>query len=539
MVKKLRKHKVISIVVTAIIIAAVLSGIVFLRNKNKKDFVKSAQKNQDSIALEKMDLTKSISATGTIESARSETLATSVNGVKIKKVNVKIGDSVKKGDTILTFDTSDLKDTLADAKEELADAKEDYNNSVSSAQDKIADAKETYSDEKENQEEKIADARKALEKIKKQIKNLKKKIQSEKDMQTNMSLEEKLEKLQENKKSAQNEYETAKSNRDNTNKQNQSSIENAEDTLKTAESNGKKSIKEAEKQVKEAEKNLGDCSVTATIDGIVTSVYVEAGNTYNGGNIVQIDDTSLYKVTTSVDEYDISSVSTGQRAVILTAATDEDEIEGEITFVAPSAGSSTQSESSMTGNTSSSDGYEVGITLNTKDERLRLGMTARCSIILEEVDDVYAVPYDAIHENEDGVSVIYVEDRTIDAKWNIPEENITEENSTEENNTGGDNTVQDATGGENTAGYKEIEVTKGMESDYYVEISGAGLSEGLRVIIPVDEDVSSGSEDNGTDNGTEGFQMPGSIGGSDMPGMGGRTPGNGGPGNGKGGMSGN
>lgn len=127
-----------------------------------------------------------------------------------------------------------------------------------------------------------------------------------------------------------------------------------------------------------------------------------------------------YTVSTSVDEYDISDVSVGQRVVILTEATGEDEIEGEITFVAPTTGSSSLSSGtqsgdsggagsfSTSGTSTSGSGYEVKIAVKTNDERLKMGLTAKCSIILEEADNVYAVPYDAVHENSDGTTVVYV-----------------------------------------------------------------------------------------------------------------------------------
>ena len=149
---------------------------------------------------------------------------------------------------------------------------------------------------------------------------------------------------------------------------------------------------------------------------------------------------------------------------------------------------------------SSSSGYEVEIAINTKDERLRMGMTARCSIILEEAKDVFAVPYDAIHENQDGTNVIYVEE--------MPDQDVQEREITEESGN-----TQDSNG------YREIEVTKGMESDYYVEISGDGLSEGLRVIIPTDSDISDENEDNKQD--ADGIELPG------MGGMPGGMPGGG------------
>lgn len=66
-----------------------------------------------------MNLTKSVSATGTIESAKTKNISADVNGVKVAKVNVKVGDTVKKGDTLATFDLSDNQDTLDDANDNL------------------------------------------------------------------------------------------------------------------------------------------------------------------------------------------------------------------------------------------------------------------------------------------------------------------------------------------------------------------------------------------------------------------------------------
>lgn len=487
------------IVVMAIVV--VTGVIVFARNKLSNDYVQADRKRESSIVLKKMDLTKSISATGTVKSGSTKTVSAQLNGIEVKKVNVSAGDNVKEGDKLLEFNTDDLEEVLKEAKENLSDAKKDYNSSVSSAQSKLDDAKSTYNSEKKSLEKKVSDIKKSLEDIKKKIKELKKDIADAENGEEKMAFEEELSRAEESKKSLQNEYETAKNNKKNTNKQNQSGIDNASEALKTAKSNGKKSIKEARKQVKEAKGQLANCKVTATASGIVTAVYVEAGDNYNGGSIVQIDNTSSFKVTASVDEYDISSISKGQKAVVLTAATDEDGLEGKVTFVAPSTVSTGVAETGSMGSGSSSDGYEIEITLDKKDDRLRMGMTARCSIILEEAEDVYAVPYDAVHENKDGKSVIYVEDM------------------------GQAGEVQEK------AGQREIEVTKGMESDYYVEISGNGLSEGLRVIIPTDSDVSSGNEDKEQEKENTG-----------IPGMGGGMPGGnmqgGGPFGGRGGKGG-
>ena len=229
------------------------------------------------------------------------------------------------------------------------------------------------------------------------------------------------------------------------------------------------------------------------MSGTITAVGVEAGDSYSGGDMFEISDTSNLVISTTVDEYDIGNVKKGQKVVILTDATGETELEGEITYVAISTGSSSLSSSSGSGSgnsngssgsgssSTSSSGYEVKIKINKKNSALRIGMTAKCSIILEEADDVYAVPYDAIHTNSNDENVIYVKDTSTGTK-------------------------------------SEITVTKGMESDYYVEISGDGLSEGLQVIIPTDKTESSSSSSDDSKS-TLDFGMAGGMSGG-MPGGG-------------------
>ena len=215
---------------------------------------------------------------------------------------------------------------------------------------------------------------------------------------------------------------------------------------------------------------MDNCAVTAPVSGTVTSLSVEEGDTYSGGTLLQIQDTQSFVITTSVDEYDISNVKAGQRVVILTDATDNDELEGKVTFVAPSTDSSgstsTEAQGQSSGTTaSSSDGYEVKIKVTSSDDRIKLGMTAKCSIVKKEASDVYAVPYDAVHK-ENGESYILVKD--------------------------GDST-------------SKVTVTTGMETDYYIEVQGDDLQEGLQVVIPTDKtDKTDSASDSNKQNSTFG-----------------------------------
>lgn len=453
----IKKHKII--VISAVVLAA--GGVlatVFFRIGAGKASADHANRKQSTVLLERMDLTRSVSATGTVESCRSRTVAADVTAVTVKRVKAAVGDEVKKGDVLVTFDTSDYREELSEAKQSLADVRSEANRSVSHAK------------------EQLMSARTAL----KQAKSQKKTAESGKNNAVtgtggdSVSTENTVEQYEEKVRSAENEVETAEANR-------------------------KKSLREAQKQVDEVQERIDKCTVKAPMSGVVTLVGVQQGDSYSGGTLFQLDDTKEFTVTTSVDEYDISSVQAGQRVVILTEATGDDELEGRITSVAPSTGSASASSGASQGSQnamsvssdSSTDGYEVKISIDSSDERLRMGLTAKCSIIIEEVSDVYAVPYDAVHENTSGEAVISVVEK-----------------------------------GDGGLASREVRVTKGMESDYYVEVSGEELSEGMMVQIPTDEaDQTDASDAEESKDG--GFEMPGGG-----PGGEGGSGGFGGPGDG-------
>lgn len=444
-------------ILAAVAVLALVVILVIVPNirKNKVMAIKDGmmQNRQSTIALEKQDLISSISATGTIEAAKSRSVSASSNGMEVVKVCVSVGDTVKKGDQLVVFDTADLEDNLKEAKENLSDVTEEADDSISEAKEKLVKAKSE-----------VTEAKNAVSETRKEYQKAKKAGRGEETQ----------------KKEAYSQAVSAL-------EQKQEACEQAESQVKSAKKNKEKTIKEAKQKVTQAKKALEQCAVTAPIAGLVTQMSVEKGDMYAGGTIAQIQDVSSYMITTSVDEYDISSVKTGQRVVILTEATGDDELEGVITFVSPTKGSA-----NMNGMNSGSDGYTVEISLKEADERLKLDMTAKCSIVLEEAKDVYAVPYDAVYEKEDGSRVIRVVD------------------------TDGRD-MQQADGN-----YTEVTVTVGMETDYYVEISGEGLTEGMKVLMETETPDATDDKDE-TEFGFPGMQGAGGDmpGGQSMPGGGG------------------
>jgi multidrug efflux pump subunit AcrA (membrane-fusion protein) len=522
-----------AIALVVIVVVVAVLGVRFWKGK-KRGQIKTAK--QSTVALTKMDLTDSISATGTLASKKTKSVSASVSNITIKKMLVAVGDEVEKGDSLVSFDESELEDALTTAKENLSDTTTSANEEIATAQTQYTEAlsNQSYDSSKATSQIKTAKAdkaaaKKALVAAKANVKKLK----SSKDEQKKTAAQETLTKAQETYEQAKNAVETAIENRTSTNRQNKSSVTQAKTSLKNAQSNAAKSIKEAQKQVDEAQEAIDNCGLTSPISGVVTAVNAQDGDTYSGGTLVQIDDTSGYTITTSVDEYDISNVKKGQRVVILTESTDDDELEGVITFVAPSTDSTSEASSNGSGGgevsgNSSGSGYEVKIKVKTKDDRLRMGLTAKCSIILDEVKDVYAVPYDAVSESPDGSYYITVLDTSASS------DSGSSEDSQEEQKEEGKKPSEDMQ--ENTA-TRQITVTKGMETDYYAEISGDDLEEGLMVVVPTDateESSSDSSQDSAMGFGNMGG---GSMGGGDMgggnPGGGGGNGGGGAPGGGR------
>lgn len=229
-------------------------------------------------------------------------------------------------------------------------------------------------------------------------------------------------------------------------------------------------------QVEDYEEQLADCTVYASMSGTITALNVEEDNVFAGGTIYEIQDVHNFIVDASVDEYDIVNLEEGQTAYVKTDSLGDEELEGEVTYVAPT-GTTGQTMGSSSGTAS----YEIQITLKESQDKQRAGMTASVSIALEESKDALAVPYDCVQTNADGDSVIYVEDQ-----------------------------------GEK----KEIKVTTGIETDYYTEVISDELSEGMTVYLstPLQQSTGqSGSESENSQNGLS-FDFGGGAGGGNMGG---------------------
>ncbi len=441
------KKKIRLIIFLIILIVAGITAFQVLSAVQSSKSV-SDIKTQNFEAVESRDISNSISVTGTIASSETRTLSTLVAKTEVTDVFVEVGDYVREGDPICTFDTSSIESNirklereitvnnakatleLAKANTQVAWAWEDYFYNQSMGEYDLGSAMNSYV----QQQNSVSDAIDTLNQRERELDSLKDEYHDYKKAKRNGTVSEGSYKssssdYKDSIATAEEAVSSAGRSLENAQLQLQNSIDNYNKTVETLKHQGVTDLRtissnmasvvetqlnnmtgndSAEEQIREYKKDLDNCNITAPISGLITSVSVVEGDEYDEkSTICVIQDDSSYKVSGTVDQYDISSITESMNCVIKTDATGDDQMEGVLTFVSPvpqssSSGTSDSSGSGSSSSSSSSTEYPIEITIKGRDERLRIGMTAEASILLESKEGVKAVPYDAIEEAEDG-----------------------------------------------------------------------------------------------------------------------------------------
>ena len=453
------------------------------------------------VTLQKGTLEDSISATGTVQSSEVSNVTTDLK-YTVKTVNVQVGDSVEEGDVICTLDTSELEESIQKLQESLADAKAEAQKQYEKAQASLTEAEEnvksTYDDMKEAEDERDS-AKSAYETAAAAVKGYQAEVDAANaDLLTKLNarqaaldaytaaggtvdengdpvtsatseaastaadlsaLADALVKANGEYKSAEQTLKTAEANLQTAQsasnytalssaynqaqtayEQAKTTYENAIKTSETAEESRDTALENYNKagesdELEELQSQLEKCTLKAETSGKVTAVNATVGSAIDGA-AATIQDTDSLKISITIAEYDIDSVSEGMHAVITSDVIDG-EINGTLTQISPTA----------SGGGSSSSTFSAEVTVDDENSGLLIGTNAKVQIIQSTTEDVFTVPLDAIEEKEDGTSVIYVQ-------------------SGEEN-------------GEPV--FEEVQVVVGATNDYYAEVSGVDLEEGMIV----------------------------------------------------------
>ena len=146
-------------------------------------------------------------------------------------------------------------------------------------------------------------------------------------------------------------------------------------------------------------RNLEYATITSPIDGVVINKVVEEGQTVAAGfetpTLFTIAaDLTKMQVIVDVDEADIGNVKEGQRVQFTVDAYPNDTFEGVVQQVR--LGESDDSSSSTSTSSSSVVTYEVVITADNPDLKLKPRLTANVTIFTMEEENVLLVPNKAL-----------------------------------------------------------------------------------------------------------------------------------------------
>lgn len=302
---------------------------------------------------------KKVDATGEIFATELVDVGAQVSG-QIKKLYVKLGDHVKKGDMIASIDSSTQQNSIDNKEAQLAI----YKAQLESAKVALNIAKTQF--DREN----------AL--------------------------------FAKNATSKQ-EFESAK----NTYSANSAKIKELE-----------AQIKQTNIELSTAKINLGYTKITAPRDGTVVSVQVEEGQTVNANQttptIVNIADLSHVKMKMQIAEGDITKIKVGTPVEYSILSEPTKKFQTTVSSIDPglttlsdgSYGSSSSSKSSYSSSSSSSSAvyYYAQSIVDNKDGILRIGMTTQNELLIANVEGAIIVPSIGIKKDENGTFVYVLKD---------------------------------------------------------------------------------------------------------------------------------
>ena len=306
----------------------------------------------------KGSFSKKVDATGEIFATELIDVGAQVSG-QIKKLYVKLGDQVKKGDMIASIDSSTQQNSVDNKEAQLAI----YKAQLESAKVALNIAKTQF--DREN----------AL--------------------------------FSKNATSKQ-EFETAK----NTFSSNSAKIKELE-----------AQIKQTNIELSTAKINLGYTKITAPRDGTVISVQVEEGQTVNANQttptIVNIADLSHVKMKMQIAEGDITKIKVGTPVEYSILSEPTKKFQTTVSSIDPglttlsdgSYGSSSSSKSSLSSSSSSSAVYYYAQSIvDNKDGILRIGMTTQNELLIANVEGAIIAPSIGIKKDENGTFVYVLKD---------------------------------------------------------------------------------------------------------------------------------
>lgn len=392
------KKKIVILVIAAVVIAA---PIVYLKTKKKASTVtyKTAQ-------VAKGTLVATVSGTGNVVVNDSAKVSPNISGT-VRTVRVKLGDTVKKGQTLFTIKNDQLDITVQKANTTYLQAKQNLVN----AQSAYATAKTTYASQTGS-----AGSAKALATLEQAKLDL---VQSQAQLtqdQTALAastsdavLQQKVVLDQVTITNDQNAVNAAQTAYDQIAAGTGATVATAKSQLSAAQTNveaAKQNVASALADLNAQKATAAERTVTAPIAGTVTTLSVAIGDTLGGSTSangtgattpVVIQNLTTLKALIAVNEVDIASVAVGQKVSMTFDAVSNLTLTGKVEKV-DTVGTATQGVVT----------YSATIGFDALDAKVRPEMSVNAVITTEVKQDVLSIASTAIKTASDDSSYVQI-----------------------------------------------------------------------------------------------------------------------------------
>ncbi len=149
-------------------------------------------------------------------------------------------------------------------------------------------------------------------------------------------------------------------------------------------------IRQRESALSDAQQKLADYTVRAPLDGIVAELNSKLGDSVSSSTVLATLVTKQKIAEVSLNEVDVAKMQVGQKATLTFDAVEGLTITGEVVEIG-ALGVVNQGVVS----------YNIKISFDTQDERIKSGMTVAAAIITNIKSDVLLVPGSAIQQQGD------------------------------------------------------------------------------------------------------------------------------------------
>lgn len=415
---KKKRKKIIAFVLAGVVVLFVVVQNVFGKNEAVA-YVATAEAVTGEIE-------QVINTSGTVTTEKTKSYFSDVN-VKIDSVPVAVGDAVKAGDLLISYDAAELEKEKELAQLKAQSAEGSYKNSLQGNSEKLGDINEANVN-LEVLDQQIADTEAHITELENRIEKKKSDLayegallqislldwQNQPDSEEYMNLQ-KLVQLnsyeQQNNEDVQKwqeeldvhnkmltEYKEYRSEM----KSQQSSAEAGKMT------SGAREELEAENQTKEIEAadsleslEAAAGGVAAEFDGVVTEINaVEGGSVAAGSQLLKLESTQDVMVKISVTKYDLDKIATGQKAIVTIGSK---EYEGEVSKINKMAETNNSGAAVV--------GTEIKIT--NPDSDVILGVEAKVVISTAQENNAVLVPVTAVNVDMDGEFVYIIENNIL------------------------------------------------------------------------------------------------------------------------------